>query len=649
MRGDEGRPRVVVVPTDPRSDGSGGEGDLPAVPDLSAARRWGRWAVRYPLPFLALAGLIVGAYLSFGLHRPQPAAYVWLGTLVVGGSPLVFATARRLWHRQFASDVIATLAILAAIGLDQAFAGVIIVLMQSGGEAIEDYAFHRASASLERLTRRAPRWAYRYDGDEVTRVPVDAVAPGDRLAVRAGDILPVDGTIASATAVVDDSAVTGEPLPKTLRSGASVLSGSANVGPPFDLLAVRPSRESQYSRIVELVRTAQTRKPNIQRLADRYAVWFTPTTVVLAAIASLATHSPLTGLAVLVVATPCPLILATPIAVVRAINRASDRGVVAKSGSAMEELGRAKAVLFDKTGTLTSGQPEVDRVVPFGPNDPAEVVRLAAALERYSSHPLSAAIARCAQGIRLPAVANVHEFPGAGVAGTIEGRRVVVGSRTLCVSVAGRTLDAEREAVQRSGAVSGRLVSYLLVDGSPAGALLFADPLRPEVVGLAGRLTALGVQHLGLLTGDSRENAEDVARQAGIPNVDAELLPEAKVERVGEVRRRFGSTVMVGDGINDAAALASASVGVAMGAHGSGISAEAADVVLLVDDVGRVADGISLGQGMLRIARQGILFGLGTSLVLMGIASFGFIAPAVGAVIQEVLDVVVIFNALRVR
>lgn len=619
-------------------------------PALATGMRtpWG-WIAAYPLPFVALAGLLGGLVLVYVAGLADVGGYVWLGTLLIGGLPLVYATVRRLLRREFASDVIATLAIVGAIALDQPFAGAIIVLMQSGGEAIEEFAHRRATASLERLSRLAPRWAYRYTSRGVERVYIESVVPGDRLAIRRGDILPVDGTVASAAATIDDSAVTGEALPRTRTTGETVLSGSANVGAAFDLAAVRPSRESQYARIVELVRTAQTQKPAIQRIADRYATWFTPTTVVIAVLAAYLDRNPLTGLAVLVVATPCPLILATPIAVLRGINRAADQGIVVKSGAALEEMARAQVVLFDKTGTLTAGRPEVERVVPLTGRSTDEILRLSAAVEQFSSHPLADAVARLVPAAVLSSVSNHHEFSGAGVAGTVDGHRVVVGCRGLCASVARRPLDEEWERVRGTGAAPGRLISFVLVDGSPVGALLFEDHLRPEVPGLAGRLRRLGVREVGLVTGDNRQNADDVARRAGIATVRADLLPEQKVECVGELRRRYGSTVMVGDGINDAAALATASVGVAMGARGAGIAAEAADVVLVVDNVGRIVEGISLGQRMLSVARQGILFGLGTSLVLMGIASFGYIAPADGAVIQEALDITVIFNALRVR
>lgn len=606
----------------------------------------------YPIPFVALAGLALGLLLLFILRDPQLANWVWFGTLVVGGLPLVVGTVRRLWQGRFASDVIAALAIVAAIVLfDQAFAGVIIVLMQSGGEALESYAFHRASSSLEGLLGRAPRTARRHRDGGIDEIPVEEVRPGDLLSIRTGDILPVDGTVLSAHATVDEAAITGEPLPRSCRTGDELLSGSINAGEAFDLRALRTSGESQYARLVELVRSAQTRKPTIQRLADRYAIWFTPATLLLAAAGWFYTQSPVTALAVLVVATPCPLILATPIAVLGAIDRASDRGIVVKSGAAVEQLGQAKAVLFDKTGTITAGRPEVERVFPFAGGDPDHILRLAGAVEQLSSHPLAASVVREARArhAALPRVDEPNEFPGSGIAGTVEGHRVVVGSRTLCAAQLGRPLDAERRELEASGPLTGRLEAYVLIDQTPVGALVFADRLRPEAKGLAARLGSLGVRHVGLLTGDHHENATTIAREAGIGSVEADLLPEQKVERVGDARRRFGTAVMVGDGINDAAALAAASVGVAMGAGGAGVSAEAADVVILVDDVSAVADGVSLGQRMLAIARQGIYLGLGASIVLMVLASFGEVPPAVGAVLQEGIDVAVIFNALRVR
>lgn len=632
---------------------TGDFGDERETPTYEATPiRIGSIVRRYPLPFVAIVGLLVGATLTYLLQQPGLGRWVWLGTLIIGGLPLVFQTARRVLRGEFASDVIAMLAILGALALDQAFAGVIIVLMQSSGEAIDSYAFHRASASLRELLKRAPRRARRRRGDAVEEIPVEAVAVGDRLVVRAGDMLPVDGTVASPESLIDEAAVTGEPLPKRRVAGERVLSGTINVGAPFDLLADRRAQESTYSRIVELVRSAQERKPPLQRLADRFAVWFTPLTLVVAVLGWLLTHAPQTALAVLVVATPCPLIIATPIAVIGAVNRAADRGLVVKSGGAIEEIGRARVVVFDKTGTLTAGRPEVRGVVSFDQSwSPGQLLRAAGALEQLSSHPLAAATVREARKVApaLPSPTDVVETGGAGIEGIVEGRRLLVGSASLVRRRSGLDLATELKQLGARHDPTGSLVAFVLVEGKPVGAILYADALRPGVPIMVDRLHTLGVEKVVLLTGDSSANAQAIAAEAHITEFTGELLPEGKVERIRAFRDQVGSTVMVGDGINDAAALASASVGVAMGARGAGISVEAADIVLLVDDVTRVPEGIALGQRMVGVARQGIYFGLGASLVLMAIAAGGFILPALGAIMQEVIDVLVIVNALRVR
>jgi heavy metal translocating P-type ATPase len=606
----------------------------------------------FPIPFAAAGGLVVGAVLTYLAHAPVFGGYVWLATLLGGGIPLVVQTVRRLLRGQFSSDVIAMLAIVGAVALDQAFAGVVIVIMQSGGEALESYAFHRASSSLDALLQRSPRTAYRRRGDVVEEIPAESVAIGDQLVVRTGDLLPVDGLVLDREALIDDSTITGEPMPRRHPTGDTLLSGTVNMGPPFDLRALRRSQESQYARIVELVRTAQTRKPVIQRLADRYAVWFTPLALAVAAVGWYFTMNADTALAVLVVATPCPLIIATPIAVIGAVNRAAEEGIVVKSGGAIEEIGRARVVVFDKTGTITSGQPEVERAISFGGSlEPGELVRLAAGLEQFSSHPLGAAVVRsvAASSEIVPAATEVVEIPGAGVEGVVEGRRVLVGSASLARERSGAETATERSPFAIPSDTRGRMVSYVVVDGALSGAILFADRLRPGVPEMVAELHELGVEHIAMLTGDSRANVEAIAREAHITEYSSELSPQAKVEEVMSYRGRFGSTVMVGDGVNDAAALAAASVGVAMGARGAGISTEAADVVLLIDDVTKVAEGIRLGQRMVGIARQGILLGLGASVVLMGVAASGYIPPAIGATLQEGIDVGVVLNALRVR
>ncbi len=602
----------------------------------------------YPLPFVALAGLVLGGVLmlSYGNY----ARWVWYGTLIVGGAPVVAKTIRGMLRGRFAADIVAMLAIVTAILTDEAFAGVIIVLMQTGGEAIDDYGFRRASSSLEALIARAPRLARRKVNDTLEEVKVEEVRVGDTLVVRPGDLVPVDGKVRSGTADVDESALTGEPLPRAKGAGEGLLSGSVNVGPPFEMTASRISGESQYSKIVELVKKAQGERPPIQRLADRYAVWFTPLTAAIATFSLILTRSVDAFLAVLVVATPCPLILATPLAVISGVNRAAKESIIVKSGAAIEQIGRGRVVIFDKTGTLTYGTPVIDRLVSFV-GDEMGMLKLAASVEQLSSHPVAVSMAREGRdrfGELLPA-SDFSESPGQGVQAVVGRRNVVVGSQMFVEKAIGRSFDSESDEVLRDVQRRGSLVSFIAVDGQPAGMIVFSDQLRPGVPVLIQKLRDLGVDQTVMLTGDNAVNAGTIAREAGIEKVEANLLPEQKVNEVRKLTEQFKSSIMVGDGINDAPALATATVGVAMGAHGTGISAEAADVVLLVDDVTKVGEGIKIGQRMLHIAKQSIFFGMGGSLVMMGVASFGYIQPAIGAIMQELLDVAVILNALRAR
>jgi heavy metal translocating P-type ATPase len=595
----------------------------------------------YALPIVAAGGLLAGLAARFLLGAGAVSRWLFLTTVVVGGAPLVIQTVRGMLRGRFAADIVAMLAIITALALGQYFAGVVIVLMQSGGEALEAYAMGRASASLEALLARAPKLAHRLRGDAIEDVPVDAVRVGDLLVVKPGDLVPVDGEVADGTSTVDQSALTGEPLPIRAVAGTALMSGSVNLEGALKIRARRPSEQSQYQQIVRLVERARQEKPPIQRLADRFAVWFTPLTLAMCGVAYLVTGSPTSVLAVLVVATPCPLILATPVAVIAGISRAADLGVIVKHGRAIEQLGRARAVVFDKTGTLTLGQPSVAHIEALDGVPAGEVLRLAAAVEQLSSHHLARAVAEAgrARFPSLPAVAEFQETPGRGVSGRVEGRAVSVGSARYL---------ADRGVAAPTAPGDGT-AAHVAIDGRVAGAIEFADRLRHQVPALLQRLTVLGVADTVMLTGDREQPAEAIAAQAGIRTVRANLLPGDKVAAVRELAERYGNVVMVGDGINDAPALAAATVGVAMGAHGTAVSAEAADVVLLVDDIARVGDAMAISRRMRRIALQSIGVGLGMSFALMVVASLGHITPAAGAVMQEALDAAVILNALRVR
>jgi len=592
-----------------------------------------RALARRPVALIAAVGLAAGLVARSDI--------IFFATLLVGGVPLVLQTLRGLIRGRFAADVVAMLAIVTAFLLGQYFAGAVIVLMQSGGEALEAYAMRRASQSLEALLARAPKVAHRLRDTELEDVPVEAVRIGDLLVVKPGDLVPVDAEVTAGTSSVDQSALTGEPLPIRAVVGTALMSGSINLEGALRVRALRPSAQSQYQQIVQLVARARHEKPPIQRLADRFAVWFTPLTLVMCGVAYLITGTPTSVLAVLVVATPCPLILATPVAVIAGISRAADLGVIVKHGVAIEQLGRARAVVFDKTGTLTLGQPSVAHVEALDRVSTGDVLRLAAAVEQLSSHHLGRAVAEAgrARFPHLPAVADFRETPGRGVAGQVEGRTVCVGSPAFL----------RDRGVTVPETLGVGTAAYVAVAGRLVGIVEFADQLRHQVHSLMQRLTVLGVTDTVMLTGDREAPAEAIAGQAGIRTVRANLLPADKVAAVRELAARYGNVLMVGDGINDAPALAAATVGVAMGAHGTAVSAEAADVVLLVDDIGRVGDAMAISRRMRRIALQSIGVGLGVSFALMVVASFGYITPAVGAVLQEALDAGVILNALRVR
>jgi heavy metal translocating P-type ATPase len=469
------------------------------------------------------------------------------------------------------------------------------------------------------------------------------------VAVRAGEIVPADGTVVGHDAVVDESALTGEALPVAVPRYGHVRSGSANAGDAFDLRVTSPAAESAYAAIVRLVEEAQTDRAPFTRMADRYAAYFLPFSLLVAGLAWLVSGDSTRGLAVMVVATPCPLILAAPIAFVAGLSRAARAGVIVKGAGALERLGGARTVLLDKTGTLTLGTPELDEVVPLGDIPADEALRLAASLDQMSAHVLaeSLVLGAAGRGMELVLPTGVREEPGRGILGLVDGHRVAVGS--------GGWLEANGYAgatgLSRShGADRPATASMLVgVDGSPAAVISVGDHLRPGAATLAEELRAAGIRHVALVSGDRREVAEAVARAVGIDEVYADQTPEEKLEVVRAVRGRpdLANVVMVGDGINDAPALALADVGIAIAGKGATISSETADVVITVDDASRIALSIRIGRRSLHIARQSVVCGLGLSVAAMAVAALGYLPPVWGALFQEVIDVAVILNALR--
>jgi len=571
---------------------------------------------------------------------------IWYAGLIIAGSLVVWRTLQGALRGHFAADVVATLAIVASALLGQPFVGLVIVIMQTGGEALERYAEGRASDAVRALEAVAPRIAHRLRDERVIEdVPVDAVAPDDVLLVRPGELVPCDGMVVDGSAHVDVSMLTGEPLPIFASHGTKLMSGSANLDGALTVLALAPARESQYARIVALVRSAQASKAPLQRIADRYAVWFTPATLAVCVIAYLTSGDWLRVLAVLAVATPCPLILATPVAVIGGINRAARRHIIMRHGTALERLGTATIAVFDKTGTITIGQPRVRHVIQANGRPPMAVLRMAGAVERSSGHLLARTLVEAAEatGLTLPAAVGVVESPGRGVAGTVDGHRVVVGARSFVLDET--AIDEARLRVFEPK--DAGLRAYVAIDGEIAGIVEYADALRPGVADVFRDLTSMGVRRIMLLSGDHAANARTVAASVGLVDVQGDLLPEGKVCVVRELVRSGESVLMVGDGTNDAPALSAATVGVALAGHGGGITAEAADVVILIDELSRVVEAVRISRRTMHIARQCIAVGLGLSGVAMVAAAMGAVAPTVGALLQEAIDLAVIVNALR--
>ncbi len=601
------------------------------------------------LPVIALAAILAGAALWL-LDQDRWADIAWATGATAVLVPLVLATARSLLRADVGVDAVALVAIVWALALGEFLAAAIVALMMSGGAALEAWAAGRARRELRLLVERAPRIAHRYANGAVEEVKVDELQPGDVVSVRAGEIVPADGVVASADAVLDESALTGEALPVTIARHGHVRSGTANAGETFDLRVTRAAAESAYAAIVRLVRAAETDRPRFTRLADRYAAYFLPFSLAVAASAWLATGDAKRGLAVMVVATPCPLILAAPIAFVAGLSRAARAGVIVKGAGALERLGTTRTVLLDKTGTLTLGQPELERIVVVGRLEADEALRLAASLDQMSAHVLAESLVDGAahRGIELSLPTGVSEEPGRGILGDVDGHRVAVGSSAwLEANDYAGVRDHAR--AQDDGGDAGHAKILVGVDGALAAVIVMGDRLRPGADTLARKLHEAGVAHVALVTGDRPEVAERVARDAGIEHVYSEQTPEEKLDVVRAVRGRPGlrNVVMVGDGINDAPALALADVGIAMAGKGATISSETADVVITVDHADRIALSILIGRRSLGIARQSVVYGLGLSVAAMIVAAFGYLPPVWGALFQEVIDVAVILNALR--
>jgi heavy metal translocating P-type ATPase len=591
-----------------------------------------------------IAGVAVGGVLVWSDHLAAGHA-VWAVTTVVGGVPVLVDVVRSIARREAGVDLIAVIAIAGCLALREYAAGAVVALMLASGQALEEYADRRAHRELSGLLARAPRRVHRYEDGSLQTRDVDDVVLGDRLFVKTGEVVPVDGVL-QGDAVLDESALSGESRPVERPAGDLVRSGAVNAGPAFDLVATATAADSTYAGIVRLVEAAEQEKAPAVRLADRYAAWFIPITLAVAAFAWLISGDAVRALSVLVVATPCPLILAVPIAIVAGISRAAKRGIIVKGGGALETLARATILLFDKTGTLTSGVPRVASVEAIGTVAPDEVLRLAASLDQVSPHVLASAIVRAARehGAALSFPTGVDERYGSGVSGVVDGRRVRLGKATYAAE--GGALPARGRDIRRRTTLDGSSAVFVAIDGEVAGALVIDDPIRPDTPRVIRSLRRAGIHRVVMVTGDHPDVAESVGAALGVDRILSERDPSEKVEAV-ESERQEGIVMMVGDGLNDAPALAAADVGVAMGARGATASSEAADVVLAVDRLDRLADAMTIAQRSHRVAVQSVLLGMGLAFVFMGLGAVGLFTPAIGALIQEAIDVASILNALR--
>ncbi|MCX7314005.1 MAG: heavy metal translocating P-type ATPase [Alphaproteobacteria bacterium] len=604
-----------------------------------------RWLapVRPLLIALPAAGLVIGLAI-WAVGEGRWSGSIWAASTLPVLLVLVVEIVTSLRRGDVGLDVVAALSMTAALVFGEELAAAVVALMYAGGQYLEGFAEGRARREMTALLARAPRTAVRYRDGAVEEVGIDTIASGDRLLIRRGDVVPVDGEVARGTAILDESALTGESIPVQHKVGGTVMSGATNAGDVFDLVAVHRAAESTYSGIVRLVEAAQRSKAPMSRTADRFAMVFLAATVLIAGAAWLWTGDPIRAVAVLVVATPCPLILAVPVAIVAGLSRAAKQGILIKGGKALEMLARIRSIVIDKTGTLTDGRAKIVSVRVVADLAIDEIIHIAASLDQASKHIIAQTIVSEAHARHIPLAipTDVVEVPGEGVQGRINGLNAIVGGMHFVAN----KLGAKDAATVTRPDVHGAAVVAVAIDGRLAGEIVLADELRTGTDNILQALRKLGVGRIVLATGDRQSVAETIAAKISIDAVRSELTPDQKVMVVLSERKN-GPVMMVGDGVNDAPALAAADIGLAMGARGAAASAEAADVVLLVDHLDRVVTAIEIAQRSRFIALESVYAGIGLSVVGMIAAALGYLTPVQGALMQELIDVAVVLNALR--
>jgi heavy metal translocating P-type ATPase len=594
----------------------------------------------YNLFSAALLTVIAGLVLELA---GWPAAAHWLLGIVaiVELMPLTWNMWQDLQSGKYGIDILAATAIVTSVILGQYWAAIVVVLMLTGGEGLEHFAEHRAKRELDALLQHAPRKARVVRKGKTLDVAVSELRVGDKIIIKAGELVPVDAFVIEGGASFDESSLTGESLPQAKQVKDSLLSGSINLDGAVTAKATATAEDSQYQQIINLVRSAAASKAPFVRLADRYSLPFTFLSFAIAGGVWAVSGQAIRFLEVIVVATPCPLLLAAPIALISGMARASRYGIIVRSGSALERLAEVRTVAFDKTGTLTNGVLEVDTVIAFGSHTKDAVLSLAAGLEQNSNHVLAVAIVSAAQakGLKLAKAKHVREVAGRGVTAMIKGREILVGRFSLLTEHSVQVPAKFKQTSIKQTAV------YIAIDGVLAGVITLKDEVRQESGATIEQLRNLGIREFIMVTGDNEAAAQTVAKQLHISHVHADALPADKLHILDEVQHR--PLAFVGDGVNDAPILTAADLGIALGARGVAAASESADIVIMPDDLGRVAVATTIAKRTFQIARQSILAGIGLSLLLMVVFATGKFPPLAGAIIQEVVDVVVIVNALR--
>lgn len=600
---------------------------------------------RLALVVIAVVGLVAGGIAATMGGSPDMARLIWSAATVPILVALLVEIVISLRRGSVGLDLVAALSMTAALVFGEALAANVVGLMYAGGQLLEQFAEGRARREMTALLGRVPQVAMRKRDGRLEEVAIGVLEPDDVVLVRAGETLPVDGRVASpAGAVLDESALTGESLPARRPLGDEVLSGSTNAGDAFEVEVTRRAADSTYSQIVRLVEAAQQSKAPIVRIADRFAVWFLVVTVAMAGAAWWWSGDQLRALAVLVVATPCPLILALPVALISGMSRAAKQGILIKNGGALEALSRVRTVIIDKTGTLTQGVAHVDDIRTVdGKVSADELLRLAASLDQASHHVVAQALVTEARnrGLALEPPTDVAEEAGAGISGRVGIIDVVAGgSRYVAARSAGDPY------LLRDGLEPGTAIVAVAVGGELAGIIILHDALREDAAEVLAGFEAIGVRRIVLASGDRQAVVDAVASRVRVAVAIGDLTPEDKLRLVKQESAQ-SATMMVGDGVNDAPALASATVGVAMGARGSAASSQTAGVVILVDRLDRVLHALQIAERTRKIATQSVVGGLALSLVGMIAAALGYLPPVAGALVQEAIDVAVILNALR--